>query len=75
MSKNSHRFPWGIRIVMRAGKLQCYLTQPFSVLAHDTRQTGVSVPLAQTLSDCEGFLSGRYDSVSEEDCYMRGAMP
>jgi len=63
------------KIVMRARKLQRYLTQPFSVLAHDTRQTGVSVPLAQTLSDCEGFLSGRYDAVSEEDCYMRGAMP
>ncbi len=63
------------KIVMRARKLQRYLTQPFSVLAHDTRQTGVSVPLAQTLSDCEGFLSGRYDTVSEEDCYMRGAMP
>jgi F0F1-type ATP synthase beta subunit len=38
-------------------------------------QTGVSVPLAQTLNDCEGFLSGRYDAVSEEQCYMRGAMP
>lgn len=63
------------KIVMRARKLQRYLTQPFSVLAHDTRQTGVSVPLSQTLSDCEGFLSGRYDTVSEEDCYMRGAMP
>jgi len=75
MSKNSHRFPWGIRIVMRAGKLQRYLTQSFSVLAHDKWQAGVSVPLAQTLSDCEGFLSGRYDAVSEEECYMRGAMP
>jgi F-type H+-transporting ATPase subunit beta len=63
------------KIVMRARKLQRYLTQPFSVLAHDTRQTGVSVPLAQTLNDCEGFLSGRYDAVSEEQCYMRGAMP
>ncbi len=63
------------KIVMRARKLQRYLTQPFSVLAHDTRQAGISVPLAQTLSDCEGFLTGRYDAVSEEQCYMRGAMP
>jgi F-type H+-transporting ATPase subunit beta len=63
------------KIVMRARKLQRYLTQPFSVLGRDTGQTGVSVPLSQTLSDCEGFLSGRYDAVSEEQCYMRGAMP
>lgn len=62
------------KIVMRARKLQRYLTQPFAVLAQHTRQTGVSVPLAQTLSDCEGFLSGRYDDVTEEQCYMRGSM-
>jgi len=62
------------KIVMRARKLQRYLTQPFAVLAQHTRQTGVSVPLAQTLTDCEGFLSGRYDDVSEEQCYMRGSM-
>jgi len=62
------------KIVMRARKLQRYLTQPFSVLAQHTRQGGVSVPLAQTLTDCEGFLSGRYDDVSEEQCYMRGSM-
>ncbi|MDP2903343.1 MAG: F0F1 ATP synthase subunit beta [Methylovulum sp.] len=62
------------KIVMRARKLQRYLTQPFSALAQHTRQTGVSVPLTQTLNDCEGFLSGRYDAVSEAQCYMRGAM-
>jgi len=62
------------KIVMRARKLQRYLTQPFAVLAQHTRQGGVSVPLAQTLTDCEGFLSGRYDDVSEEQCYMRGSM-
>jgi len=62
------------KIVMRARKLQRYLTQPFAVLAQHTRQTGVSVPLAQTLTDCEGFLSGRFDDVSEEQCYMRGSM-
>jgi len=62
------------KVVMRARKLQRYLTQPFSVLAQHTRQAGVSVPLAQTLTDCDGFLSGRYDEVSEQQCYMRGAM-
>jgi F-type H+-transporting ATPase subunit beta len=62
------------KVVMRARKLQRYLTQPFSVLAHDTKQTGVSVPLEQTLTDCEAFLAGQYDDVSEEQCYMRGSM-
>ena len=62
------------RIVMRARKLQRYLTQPFNVLAEHTRKKGVSVPLAQTLDDCEAFLLGQYDDMSEEHCYMRGSM-
>lgn len=62
------------KIVMRARKLQRYLTQPFAVLAQHTKQTGVSVSLDQTLTDCEDFLSGRYDATSEQDCYMRGSM-
>ncbi len=63
------------KIVMRARKLQRYLTQPFAVLSQHTQQTGMSVPLAQTLTDCERFLSGAYDQISEEQCYMQGAMP
>ena len=35
---------------------------------------GVSVPLTQTLTDCEVFLRGDYDHLPEERCYMRGAM-
>ena len=35
---------------------------------------GVAVPLAQTLDDCEAFLRGDYDDLSEERCYMRGSM-
>jgi F-type H+-transporting ATPase subunit beta len=62
------------KIVVRARKLQRYLTQPFSVLAQHTRQAGVSVPLERTLADCEAFLDGRYDHLSEEQCYMRGSM-
>jgi len=61
-------------IVMRARKLQRYLTQPFSVLAQHSKQSGVSVPLENVLTDCEAFLSGQYDNLSEEQCYMRGSM-
>jgi F-type H+/Na+-transporting ATPase subunit beta len=32
------------------------------------------VPLEQTLTDCEAFLAGHYDELSEEQCYMRGSM-
>jgi F-type H+-transporting ATPase subunit beta len=61
-------------IVMRARKLQRYLTQPFLTTAAHTGIAGVSVPLERTLADCEAFLKGRYDAVAEERCYMRGVM-
>jgi F-type H+-transporting ATPase subunit beta len=61
-------------IVMRARKLQKYLTQPFWVTATHTGIQGVSVPLGQTLADCENFMAGRFDGLSEDQCYMRGAM-
>ncbi len=63
------------RIVERARRIERYLTQPFSVVADHTGIAGASVPLAQTLADCEGFLDGRFDALSEADCYMRGSMP
>jgi len=62
------------RVVIRARKLQRYLTQPFHVTAELTGIRGAYVPIATTLADCEAFLSGDYDDLSEEDCYMQGAM-
>ncbi|WP_020680134.1 F0F1 ATP synthase subunit beta [Marinobacterium rhizophilum] len=62
------------QIVMRARKLQRYLTQPFRVTASHTGIAGVSVPLTTTLTDCEAFLRGDYDEIPEEHCYMRGSM-
>ena len=62
------------RIVLRARRLQRYLTQPFHLMAAHTGLAGVSVPLQQTLEDCEAFLKGAYDAVPEERCYMRGTM-
>ncbi|MEZ5530099.1 MAG: F0F1 ATP synthase subunit beta [Porticoccaceae bacterium] len=62
------------KIVMRARKLQRYLTQPFWSTAGHSGIAGVSVPLEQTIADCEGFLRGDYDEVPEERCYMRGTM-
>lgn len=62
------------KIVLRARRLQRYLSQPFFVTASHTGISGVSVPLDVTLRDCEGFLSGKFDKVAESECYMRGAM-
>jgi F-type H+-transporting ATPase subunit beta len=62
------------RIVLRARKLQRYMSQPFHVTKEFTGIAGVSVPLEQTLRDCEGFLRGEYDDVPEEHCYMQGSM-
>ena len=62
------------RMVQRARRLQRYLSQPFHVVAEHTGMAGVSVPLAQTLADCEAFLAGEHDSTPEDKCYMRGAM-
>lgn len=62
------------RLVVRARKLQRYLTQPFHVTAVFTGITGASVPLQTTLEDCEGFLKGEFDERPEDRCYMRGSM-
>ena len=60
--------------VMRARKLQRYLTQPFRSTATHTGIPGVTVPLQRTLDDCESFLLGSYDETPEDNCYMRGSM-
>ncbi|MGD8207307.1 MAG: F0F1 ATP synthase subunit beta [Thiohalocapsa sp.] len=62
------------KIVLRARRLQRYLTQPFWTTASHTGITGVSVPLSSTLDDCDAFMAGRYDDYTEEQCYMRGSM-
>jgi F-type H+-transporting ATPase subunit beta len=62
------------RIVLRARKLQKYLSQPFAVASEHSGIPGVSVPLEMTLIDCEAFLRGDYDDIPEDHCYMRGAM-
>ena len=61
-------------VVQRARRVQRYLTQPFHAMTTQNATPGVSVPLAQTLADCEAFLRGAYDDLPEERCYMRGAM-
>ena len=66
--------PHDRQIVLRARKLQRYLTQPFHVVAEHTGIAGATVPLADTLNECDAFLSGEFDGVPEEQCYMRATM-
>ena len=61
--------------VHRARRLQRYLTQPFHVVTSQGGQVGETVPLEVNLADCERFLDGTYDELSEAECYMQGAMP
>ena len=61
-------------IVKRARKLQRYLTQPFWVTTKQTGLNGVSVSLQNTLDDCDAFLSGDFDDIPEDKCYMIGTM-
>lgn len=62
------------KIVLRARKLERYLTQPFFITEEHTGISGVSVTLEQTLNDCDAFICGDFDDLSESDCYMKGAM-
>jgi F-type H+-transporting ATPase subunit beta len=61
-------------VVRRARRLQQYLTQPLHVTATYTGLPGVSLTLEDTLDDCDAFLSGKYDQLREDQCYMRGSM-
>ncbi len=61
-------------VVLRARRLQRYLTQPMWVTASHTGIAGTSVLLDDVLTDCEAFLQGQYDELPEEQCYMRGTM-
>jgi F-type H+-transporting ATPase subunit beta len=61
-------------VVERARKLQRYLTQPFGVVSDHTGIPGASVAIEDLLADCEAFVEGRFDRLSEGDCYMQGSL-
>ncbi len=61
-------------IVMRARRLQRFLTQPFAVTEAFTGKSGRSVPLAETLKGCRIILDGGSDQWAESSLYMVGAI-
>jgi len=60
------------RVVLRARRLQRFLTQPFFVTEQFTGTPGKSVPLAETIAGCQAILRGELDQVAESGLYMIG---
>ena len=60
------------KTVLKARKLERFLTQPFFTTKHFTGMDGKSVELEDTLKGCEMILSGEVDYLPENAFYMVG---
>ena len=60
--------------VARARKIQKFLSQPFFVAEQFTGITGKYVSLKDTIKGFLAILEGKYDSVAEQDFYMKGGI-
>ncbi|MDP2684854.1 MAG: F0F1 ATP synthase subunit beta [bacterium] len=61
-------------IVVRARKIQKYLSQPFFVAETFTGTAGQYVPVKDTIRGFKAILDGEYDKVPEQDFYMKGSI-
>ena len=61
-------------LVVRARKIQKYLSQPFFVAEQFTGAQGKYVKLEDTISGFERILSGELDEISEQSFYMKGSI-
>ena len=62
------------RIVLRARKLQRFLSQPFSVAEKFTGIPGVYVPLAETIRGCRAIAEGELDDCPESAFFNVGTI-
>lgn len=60
--------------VARARKIQRFLTQPFFVAEQFTSVPGKYVKLEDTIKGFSEILAGKYDSVGEQEFYMKGTI-
>jgi F-type H+-transporting ATPase subunit beta len=60
--------------VLRARKIQRFLSQPFTVAEVFTGRKGKQVPVADTVKGFKEILEGKHDDVGEGDFYMKGAI-
>ncbi len=58
--------------VARARKIQNFLSQPMTVAETFTGRKGEYVPIEKTVEGFEKILNGEYDSVDENEFYMKG---
>jgi F-type H+-transporting ATPase subunit beta len=61
-------------LVVRARKIQKFLSQPFFVAEQFTGSKGQYVPLAETIRSFREILDGKHDDKPEADFYMKGAL-
>jgi F-type H+-transporting ATPase subunit beta len=61
-------------IVMRARKIQRFLSQPFFVAEVFTGSPGKYVPLSETIRGFKAIIDGEYDHLPEQAFYMVGAI-
>jgi F-type H+-transporting ATPase subunit beta len=60
--------------VLRARKIQRFLSQPFTVAAVFSGHEGKQVAVADTVRGFKEILEGKHDAVSEGDFYMKGGI-
>jgi F-type H+/Na+-transporting ATPase subunit beta len=60
--------------VLRARKIQRFLSQPFSVAQVFTGREGKQVPVAETVRGFKEILDGKHDNVPEGNFYMKGGI-
>lgn len=62
------------KTVLRARKIQRFLSQPFFVAEQFTGRPGKYVPLSETIRGFKEILDGMHDDVPELNFYMRGGI-
>jgi F-type H+-transporting ATPase subunit beta len=60
--------------VLRARKIQRFLSQPFTVAQVFTGIEGKQVPVAETVRGFKEILEGKHDDVNEVNFYMKGGI-
>src|SRR3989338_3194853 len=60
--------------VLRARKIQRFLSQPFFVAEVFTGSPGTFVPLKETIRGFKAIIDGDYDAVPEQEFYMKGGI-
>jgi F-type H+/Na+-transporting ATPase subunit beta len=60
--------------VLRARKIQRFLSQPFTVAEVFTGRPGRQVPVAETVRGFREILEGKHDDVPEANFYMKGSI-